>query len=158
LRETEEDESLEKEESDVAEEQGYEVVDKRRVNADGTPREGPETESAGTEAGSSGGSAPAEEAAATPGGSEALPPITARDLVTIYVNQLQEIAWSRMGLTPNPTSGTIDRDLADARFAIDCVADLVGRLDPLIDPNTRRELHNMLSNLRINFVRQSGKS
>ena len=166
----------------MAEEQGYQVVDKRRLNPDGTPRESEETGSPESETGS-GGSAAAGTAAESPGGSaagaesrgseasdaeagragaaggrEALPPITARELVGIYVGQLQELAWSRMGLTPNPTSGTIEKDLADARFAIDCIADLVGRLDPLVDPTTRRELQTMLSNLRLNFVQQSGKT
>jgi hypothetical protein len=77
--------------------------------------------------------------------------------VGLYVNQLQEIAWSRMGLTPNPTSGTMERDLADARLAIDCASDLIARLDPFLDATTRRDLQNLLATLRMNFVQQSGK-
>jgi hypothetical protein len=91
------------------------------------------------------------------GREERLPPLTALEMVGLYIGQLQEIAWSRMGLTPNPTSGTIERDLADARLAIDCAADLVGRIMPLLDATTRRELETMLANLRLNFVQQSGK-
>jgi hypothetical protein len=141
----------------VAEEQGFEVVDKRRVNADGTPREeskGPEagapSETSGAESSAGGGTGPTGEA-------QSLPPITAQELVGLYINQLQEIAWSRMGLTPNPTSGTIERDLTDARLAIDCAADLIGRIEPLLDAGAQRDLRTMLANLRLNFVQQSGK-
>lgn len=151
----------------MAEEPSFEFRDRRRVSADGTPRENVETPEAETEGGSPEAEAgtaseTAQEAAGKAAGgaretSEALPPITARDLVQLYINQLQEIAWSRMGLTPNPTSGTIERDLPDARLAIDCAADLIRHLDPLVDPATRRDLQNLLATLRLNFVQQSSK-
>jgi hypothetical protein len=140
----------------VAEDEGFEVVDKRRVNAGNTPQEVDEP----------GGEAAAETPEATSSSAETpgsagreptLPPLTAQEMIGLYIGQLQEIAWSRMGLTPNPTSGTIERDLADARLAIDCAADLVGRIMPLVDAATRRELETMLANLRLNFVQQSGK-
>lgn len=164
-------------------EEGFQVVDKRRVTAEGTPRSNENTTAAAGGEGAATGAAPpptegaagtapgearapAETGAASgtkteaPGAApgekkEPLPPIGAREVVVFCINQLHEIAWSRMGLTPNPTSGTIARDLADARLAIDCVAALVQRLEPEAEPTMRRELQNMLANLRLNFVQQS---
>lgn len=143
----------------MAEEPSFEFRDRRRVSADGPPPGS--GESAEAEAGSENTQTETragEDLGSAGEGSEALPPITARDLVQLYINQLQEIAWSRMGLTPNPTSGTIERDLTDARLAIDCAADLIRHIDPLVDPTTRRELQNLLATLRLNFVQQSNKS
>jgi Domain of unknown function (DUF1844) len=182
----------------MSEDQGFEVVDKRRVrlDAENTAEEGADaaTETGATEdaAGAEGATGTAEaqapsepEGATPPGGSggtagqtespgtagpgagtappgagpgEKLPPVTALDVVAVCIGQLHEIAWAQMGLVPNPVSQTIQRDLTDARLAIDCVADLVRHLEKAGDPSLQRELQNMLSNLRLNFVQQSQKS
>jgi Domain of unknown function (DUF1844) len=166
----------------MSEEQGFEVIDKRRVRADAeaaapsgevvAPEAEPiEEATAETEAQAPGAAETAEQAegssgAAGPGtgtvppgagAGERLPAVTARDIVTVCIGQLHEIAWAQMGLVPNPTSQTMQRDLTDARLAIDCIADLVRHLEKSADPATQRELQTMLSNLRLNFVQQSQK-
>jgi hypothetical protein len=67
-------------------------------------------------------------------------------------------AWMAMGLVANPATGQVEVDLAQARVAIDTVGDLVGRLEgapeSALPANARRELRNVLNNLRLNFVNQ----
>jgi hypothetical protein len=155
----------------MAEDQGFEVIDKRRTGA-GQPSEGVTEEAPGaaTEAEAKKSAEEAPDAAAgarsaepgapssdqgAPSSESAGPPVGAREVIVMCIGQLHEIAWSRMGLVPNPVSGTIARDLNDARLAIDCVSDLIARLDPHAEPALRRELQTMLSNLRLNFVQQS---
>jgi hypothetical protein len=164
----------------MSEEQGFEVIDKRRVRADteapdkaveeDAPKAEPSEEATpGTEApgaaeaaeqpADSSGAAGQGSGTAPPGAGagERLPAVTARDIVTLCIGQLHEIAWAQMGLVPNPMSQTMQRDLTDARLAIDCIADLVRHLEKGADPATQRELQTMLSNLRLNFVQQSQK-
>jgi hypothetical protein len=162
----------------MSEEQGFEVIDKRRVRADAeaadpaveegaSEAEPSEEVTSATEASGAAEAAeqPAESSGAAGQGSgtappgagaaERLPAVTARDIVTVCIGQLHEIAWAQMGLVPNPTSQTMQRDLTDARLAIDCIADLVRHLEKSADVATQRELQTMLSNLRLNFVQQS---
>lgn len=164
----------------MSEEQGFEVIDKRHVRADaeaadkaveeGAPEAEPSEEA--TSATKAPGAAEAAEQPADSSGAagqgsgtvppgagagERLPAVTARDIVTLCIGQLHEIAWAQMGLVPNPMSQTMQRDLTDARLAIDCIADLVRHLEKGADPATQRELQTMLSNLRLNFVQQSQK-
>lgn len=67
-------------------------------------------------------------------------------------------AWQNMGLVPNPASKKVERNLDDARLAIDAVASLIEHLKPRVDEHERRELDTLLANLRLNFVEQQAKS
>jgi hypothetical protein len=148
----------------MAEEQGFQVIDKRRVSAEAA--EAPPSESTGEAAagGASGGGVSAEEvrqaaeAAAAQAGDAGgdLPPVDASSALFVCIQLLQDVAWIKMGLSPN-LNGKMDRDLPQARVAIDALGDLVARLDTLVDERQRRELQVKLSNLRINFVQQSQK-
>ena len=77
-----------------------------------------------------------------------------RALLAMTVGMLAEAAWVKMGLRLDPISQKMERDLDQARLAIDCLAALVERLGPLEDERTRRELTTLLTDLRLNFVRQ----
>ncbi len=59
------------------------------------------------------------------------------------------------GADPQPVPGEMERDLAQAKIAIDTVAFLVGQLEPHLSAEERREMQNMVSMLRINYVQQS---
>jgi hypothetical protein len=155
----------------MAEERGFEVVDKRRVSAEGPDAESPPESAAPTEeteaspeAGDAAGAesraegpAPGPEAPGAQAGDEEglLPAVDAPGVVALCVNMLHEVAWVKLGLVPSPISQKIERDLAQARLAIDCAADLVRRLDPHLDADARRDLQNLISTLRMNFVTQS---
>jgi hypothetical protein len=147
----------------MAEEREFEVIDKRRIRSEGEGK----PPGSGEGGGAVKHSPPPGEAAAgqpPPGSTEAppqpgpesgdIPHLDVPGVLSVCVNMLNEVAWMKLGLIPN-LDGREDRDLAQAKIAIDAIADLAARLDPLVAEGDRRDLQVMLSNLRINFVQQS---
>ena len=60
-----------------------------------------------------------------------------------------------MGLVPDPMTGAIGADLAQARLAIDCAADIVHRLEGQVEGKVHRDLQILIQNLKMNYVRKS---
>jgi uncharacterized protein YbgA (DUF1722 family) len=52
-------------------------------------------------------------------------------------------------------SGKIHRDLSEAKVAIDLTTHLAGFLEPKLDEEDKRRIHNLIRDLRTNFVQQS---
>ena len=88
------------------------------------------------------------------GEGEALP-TSVVDLAQMCVGMMNEVAWVKMGLVPDPMTGALGADLAQARLAIDCAADVVHRLEGHLDPKTHRDLQVVVQNLKMNFVRKT---
>ncbi len=130
----------------MADERDFQVIDKRG----GKPEGGQESGGASAKEIQQ---AAAEAAAQTEAGGDEMT-LDVPGALSVCVNMLNEVAWMKMGLIPNPMTGKIERDLPQAKIAIDAVSDLVARLEPLVGDPGRRELQVMLSNLRINFVQQ----
>jgi uncharacterized protein DUF1844 len=116
------------------------------------PRSEPEPEPAATEP-----EAAASEGAKS-GGPQAVPlsALPAADLLTSFLSLMAMKAWEGMGLVPNPISGKTEKNLEDARLAIDAYAAVFELLRPRIDEGERREIENSLTMLRVNFVDKSG--
>ncbi len=64
-------------------------------------------------------------------------------------------AWLRMGLVANPSTGKTERDMDQAKVAIDTAAFLVSQLERVVAPEERLPLRALLSDLQMNFVEQS---
>ncbi|HKV43825.1 MAG TPA: DUF1844 domain-containing protein [bacterium] len=64
-------------------------------------------------------------------------------------------AWEGMGLVPNPVTNTTQKNLEEARLAIDAFAAVFEVLRMRIDEPARREMETLLTNLRLNFVEKS---
>jgi hypothetical protein len=96
--------------------------------------------------------------AARSGGPQAVPlsALPASDLLASFLNLMAMKAWEGMGLVPNPMSGKTEKNLEDARLAIDAYAAVYELLRPRVDEGERRELENALTMLRVNFVDKSG--
>lgn len=144
----------------MAEEREFEVIDKRRgatADTSGTEQSeetanespAPEAEGAGDDIDEDmDGEGPEMHA----GG-----PASALDIVTMSLGMLNEIAWVKMGLVPDPMSGQMSPDLKEARLAIDCAGDLAHRLSSHVDGKTQRELETLVQNLKLNYVKQQTK-
>lgn len=117
-----------------------EVTDKRRVHIDDVPTE----------------SAPEEPIPASEDGPP-LPPMDVYGLLQTTISLLSNGAWAWMGLTPSPFTGEMGRDLVQAKVAIDSVTYLVGQIDSHLDEASRREMQNVVSMLRVNYVQQMSK-
>jgi hypothetical protein len=138
------------------EERGFEVVDRRRV---GREDEGGEPAAANPPPGDNVPDADLDAEAAAPGATpEGIPgEVTVGAVLRMSANLLHEAAWMCMGLTPDPITGTVRRNLPEARRAIDALSDLTKYVEMDASPSEKRELQVMLSNLRLNFVQQSSR-
>lgn len=79
------------------------------------------------------------------------------ELLTVFLGLLSEMAWRKMGLLIDPKSGKIEKDMAQAKVAIDTVGFIVEKLEGKLSDQEIRELRTLLSNLQLNFVTQSEK-
>jgi len=121
-----------------------------------TPRRDPPPEEAAQpESGSETSSAAAEDA-----GRQAVPleAISTRELLVWMLGVLGAKAWQGMGLVPNPGSGKIEKDLGDAKIAIDAFAAVLDAIRPQLDAQVQRDTEALLTTLRLNFVEKSGNS
>jgi hypothetical protein len=73
-------------------------------------------------------------------------------MLMYFMEQMQQIAWLRMGLIPEYLT---EKDLNQARVAVDTVAMLAKQLEAVIAPEERLPLQAMVSDLRLKFVEQS---
>jgi Domain of unknown function (DUF1844) len=96
--------------------------------------------------------------AARGGGPQTVPlsALPASDLLTSFLSLMAMKAWEGMGLVANPLSGKTEKNLEDARLAIDAYAAVLELLRPRVAEGERREIENALTMLRVNFVDKSG--
>ena len=142
----------------MSEERGFEVVDRRRVRSGAETDEPPSAEGASTEADAP-MQADADEQdepyeAGEGDGFNPLAGVTVSGILRMTVGLLAEKAWAGIGLAPDPMTGQIARNLDEARRAIDVLNDLAKHLDADLAPEEKRELQTLLTNLRLNYVRQ----
>lgn len=145
------------------EDKGYEVIDKRKVKPGEDPSAQAETEAGEVREGEA--RAQAEEAKAEePKREEAkeefeakLPPVDVHLLLRSFIGLLGSHAWQWMGLVVSPATGKVEKDLVQAKVAIDSISALAKQLEGKLDPKEQEELRGMLSDLQINYVRQSGE-
>ena len=146
-------------------EPNFEVIDRRRVSAEGDKQAAPEEPAAAeskpeAEAPPTDESAqPSEAAAGAEDKAEAeegreVPAMTAEDIITMSIGLLQQQAWVNMGLVMNPATKAVAKDLEQAKLAIDAVAALVDLIAPRLEEPVQRDLRAMVSDLQINYVQQ----
>ena len=143
----------------MAEEREFEVVDRRRIHANGPA----DAAAAGNEAvgeqpeshAVDGETLEEELEIGAPEGMPAMEMGVTAILVTTW-NLLIDRAWAALGLVPDPITGKIGKDLPEARRAIDALADVIKHLEPEATDAEKREMQGNLSNLRINYVRLAG--
>ena len=143
------------------EEKTYEVKDKRRVNPDGTLKEADVTEEPEPEQAAAEEAPEPEEAAAEAPEQEVgpeepqLPAPSIYDLLQFMVGMLAEQAWQRMGIRLVPGMREVEKDLGQAKIAIDTIVYIVDAIHPHVGDEERKALRGLVSDLQINFVRQS---
>lgn len=137
--------------ADSEEEQGFEVVDKRKVTMDesGEVHANPDAETEEAQPQSE-----AEEAAPDLSG---LPEVDVYSLLRYFIAMLSAQAWQWLGLVKSPLTGAVERDLDQAKVAIDTISALAVQMEAKSSATEQAELRAMLSDLRINYVQQSAK-
>ncbi len=86
-----------------------------------------------------------------------LPKLDVYSVLHVSLAQLAALAWQKMGLQADPFTNRIEKDIAQAQLAIDCAAMLLEKLLPHLEKPQAREYQSLLTDLRLNFVRQSGE-
>lgn len=140
------------------EEKDYEVVDKRKVklDKDGEVVVEPEAEASEAQPEEKPEEAEAEEQP-TPEEMGSLPPVDVRSLLKSFIALLGAHTWQWLGLVKNPVTGQVEKDMAQAKLAIDSISALIGQLEGRLDQSEQLELKGLLSDLQVNFVQQSAK-
>lgn len=83
-------------------------------------------------------------------------PSSVFDLIAALTEPTIELSWQKLGLRPDLRTGRIEADLVEAKVAIDLVAHLAGILEPKLDDEDRRQMSNVVRDLRLNYVSRAG--
>ncbi|MCL6580567.1 MAG: DUF1844 domain-containing protein [Firmicutes bacterium] len=92
------------------------------------------------------------------GGQGRAVPLLALDTETLlewFSGLLATRAWVDMGLLVDPLSGKTKKKPESARLAIDAYEALLRALRPRLGPGEARRMESLLTDLRLNFVRQA---
>lgn len=82
-------------------------------------------------------------------------PLSVYDVLMVMVDQFAGIAWQKLGLQPDPFTGKVEADLVEAKVAIDVTSHLASFIQPRLDGEDQRQMHNLIRDLRINYVEKS---
>ena len=86
-------------------------------------------------------------------------PISVYGAIAQTIEFLASLAWQKMGLQPDIITGKIEPDMAQAKVAVDTVALLAEILEPhLEEESDKRNVQNIVRDLRVNYVEKSGES
>ncbi|MCB0824578.1 MAG: DUF1844 domain-containing protein [Armatimonadetes bacterium] len=85
-------------------------------------------------------------------------PIDVHSVLAIMIEQMAEIAWQKMGLRPDMITNEIVTDYGQAKVAIDTVAYLADQLLPKLEDSDKRQIQNLVTDLRMNYVQKSNGS
>ena len=83
-------------------------------------------------------------------------PTSVYDIVAAFAEPLIELGWQKLGLRPDLRTGRIEPDYAEAKVAIDLVAHLADLLQPKLDDEDRRQMANVVRDLRLNYISRAG--
>jgi hypothetical protein len=81
--------------------------------------------------------------------------ISALDTYTtlkLFLSILADQAWRKMGLIADPRTNKVEKDLIQAKTAIDCFQFMLKQLEPHLTEDEKNKLDNVLSDLQVNFV------
>lgn len=81
-------------------------------------------------------------------------PPSVYEIVSIFLEQIVQVSWQKLGLQSDPFSGKIEQNLAEAKVAIDLAAHMVSVVEPSLDDSDRRQVQNMIRDLRVNYVQR----
>ncbi len=104
--------------------------------------------------------AEADQSATPPEGGEReavpLQALRTHDLLVWMLSILAAKAWQGMGLVANPMTNKVEKNMEEARLAIDAYAATFEVVRVRVEEGPRREMETLLTTLRLNFVEKSG--
>jgi len=82
-------------------------------------------------------------------------PIDVYAVVMTMVDTMATLAWIKMGLQHDMATGKIEKDMEQAKVAIDLTTHLAGFIEPQLDEEDKRRIHGLVRDLRMNYVEKS---
>lgn len=82
-------------------------------------------------------------------------PVSVYAVVITMVDTMSTLAWSKLGLQPDMATGKLEKDLEQAKVAIDLTTHLASFIEPQLDEEDKRRIHTLIRDLRMNFVEKS---
>ncbi len=82
-------------------------------------------------------------------------PLEVSSVIAVMLDQMVSIAWQKLGLQHDVMTGKIEKDVNQAKLAIDVASSLGQFLEPVLDEDDKRQVQNILRDLKVNFVEQS---
>ena len=82
-------------------------------------------------------------------------PLDIHQYIALMLDQTASLAWQKMGLHPDPVTGTTHPDLAQAKVAIDLCGHLAGLIHARLEPADQRQIDNLLNDLRVNYMQRT---
>lgn len=79
-------------------------------------------------------------------------PIDIYEYLAVLIDQTAMLAWAKLGLQPDPASGTLGADLVQAKAAIDAASSLASIVEPRLDEDDRRRVQSLVRDLKMNYV------
>lgn len=76
------------------------------------------------------------------------------ELLGLFIGILSEKAWQYMGIRLAPGKSEVEKDMAKAKSALDCVIFLMEKIAPNLSPDEARRLRAMVTDLQLNYVKQ----
>lgn len=76
-------------------------------------------------------------------------------MIMFMTDQMAALAWQKLGLQPDMVTGQIVKDLEQAKVAIDLTSHLASFIEPRLDEESKRRIHNLVRDLRINYVEKA---
>lgn len=70
----------------------------------------------------------------------------------LFMGVLAGTAWRNLGLVVNPRTSKIEKDMNQARVAIDIFEFIFKQIEGKLAEEEKRQLNSLLSDLKINFV------
>lgn len=82
-------------------------------------------------------------------------PVNVYDVIMFMADQMAAIAWQKLGLQPDMVTGKLEKDFEQAKVAIDLTSHLASFIEPRLDDDSKRRMHNLVRDLRINYVEKA---
>ncbi|MEO0164955.1 MAG: DUF1844 domain-containing protein [candidate division WOR-3 bacterium] len=81
-------------------------------------------------------------------------PIPVKDILLMTILSLEGKAWAYLGLTAHPETQKPQKDLNEAKLAIDSIEALFKLIEPFLTNEEKKDIQVRLTNLRLNFVKE----
>ena len=82
-------------------------------------------------------------------------PVDLYGVLAVTIEQFSALAWQKMGLQPDYMTGKIEKDLDQCKVAVDATAALAALLEPQLEESDKRQMQNLVRDLKMNFVEHS---